>query len=106
MIPVDLSARNLKLTEGLKNHVLHRIGKLDKYSLKIESVHVILQVVKSRHHVELVAQGKGFRMTATQESHDMYAAFDMALSNIQMQLNRYHDKIKHHHQPPNDSITP
>ncbi|MBI3315720.1 MAG: HPF/RaiA family ribosome-associated protein, partial [Candidatus Omnitrophica bacterium] len=34
--------------------------------------------------------------TAKEESADMYAAFDKSFGNIQLQLRRYHDRLRDH----------
>ena len=98
---IDISARHFQVTDGLKEHIRTRIVKFDKYALKIESVHVILEVQKFRHIAEIVLLGKRLRLTAKGESADMYAAFDKSYGTIQLQLGRRHEKIKTHkaHRP-------
>ena len=80
----------------LVRDIAEKVGKLDKYSLKLEMVHVVLEVQKFRHVAEITALGKDIRFTAKEESADMYASFDKSFGNIQLQLARYHDKVKDH----------
>ncbi len=84
------------MSEALKETIAQKISKLDKYSLKLEMVHVILEVQKFHHVSEITVLGKNIRFTAKDESTDMYAAFDKSFGNIQLQLARYHDKVKDH----------
>lgn len=93
---IDISGRHFQVTEPLKDYVTEKIEKLDKYRLKLESVHVILSVEKFRHIAEVTLLGKQLRFTAKEESVDMYAAFDKCFGNIQLQLRRKHDKVKDH----------
>lgn len=93
---VDISGRHFQVTEGLKDHILSKIQKIEKYSLKIESAHVILEIQKFAHIAEIVLAGKKLRMKAKQKSLDMYAAFDKSFHNIELQLGRAHDRIKDH----------
>ena len=93
---IDISGRHFPVTEPLKQYVAEKVLKLDKYSLKIEMVHVVLEVQKFHHISEITVAGKNLRFTAKEESADMYAAFDKSLGNIQLQLQRQHDRVKDH----------
>jgi putative sigma-54 modulation protein len=93
---IDITGRHFQVTAGLKEHILSRIGKLEKYSLKVESAHVVLEVQKFTHIAEIILAGKKLRMKAKQKSLDMYAAFDKSFHNLELQLGRAHDRIKDH----------
>ena len=93
---IDISGRHLRVTEPLKEYVTAKVQKLDKYSLKIESVHVVLEVQKFHHMAEITLLGKNLRLTAKEESADMYAAFDNCFGVVQLQLARQHDRRKDH----------
>ena len=93
---IDISGRHLDLTEGLRDHVLQKMHKLDKFSLKIVSAHVVFEVQRADQTCEIILTGKNIRMTAVEKTSDMYASFDAAVASIQKQLARYHEKIKDH----------
>ena len=93
---IDISGRHFHVTEALKDTITEKVQKLGKYSLKIETVHVVLEVQKFHHVAEITVAGKNLRLTAKEESSDMYAAFDNSLGNIQLQLSRQHDRVKDH----------
>jgi putative sigma-54 modulation protein len=93
---IDISGRHFRATEPLKEYIDAKVRKLDKYSLKIESVHVVLEVQKFVHLVEITLLGKNLRVTAKMDSTDMYAAFDRCFGVIQLQLGRQHDRVKEH----------
>lgn len=93
---IDISGRHFKVMEPLKDYIQGKIQKLDKYSLKIESVHVVLEVQKIRHVAEISLLGKNIRFAAKEESEDMYAAFDKCFGVVQLQLGRTHDRVKDH----------
>ncbi len=93
---IDITGRHFQVTEPLKDYVKEKIKKLDKYSLKLESVHVVMEVQKFHHVSEITLLGKNLRLTAKNESADMYAAFDTSFDNIQLQMRRQHDKVKDH----------
>ena len=93
---IDITGRHFKITEPLKKYISSKVQKLDKYSLKIESVHVVLGVQKFHHVAEITMLGKSLRLTAKEESADMYAAFDNCFGVVQLQLGRQHDRRKDH----------
>ncbi len=93
---IDISGRQFKVTEPLKKYIDGKVRKLDKFSLKIESVHVVLAVQKFRQIAEITLLGKNLRLTAKQDNADMYAAFDLCLDVVQLQLSRQHDRLKDH----------
>ena len=93
---IDISGRHFQVTAPLKEYIAQKVKKLDKYSLKIESVHVILGVQKFIHAAEITLLGKNLRVTAKADSADMYAAFDNCFGVVQLQLARQHDRVKDH----------
>ena len=93
---IDITGRHFKVTDPLKEYIASKVTKLDKYSLKIESVHVVLDVQKFHHIAEITLLGKSLRLTAKEESADMYAAFDNCFGVVQLQLARQHDRRKDH----------
>lgn len=95
---IDISGRHFQVTEALKAYITDKIQKLDKFSLKIEQIHVVLEVQKFHHIAEITALGKNLRLTSKEQSEDMYAAFDLSFGTIQLQLARQHDRVKDHKQ--------
>ena len=93
---IDISGRHFHVTEPLKEYVDDKLRKIEKYSLKLESAHVILEVQKFHHIAEVTLRGKNLRLAAKEQSADMYAAFDKCFGNVQLQLRRQHDRVKDH----------
>jgi putative sigma-54 modulation protein len=93
---VDISGRHFQLSEGLRDHALQKLHKLDKFNLKIETAHVIFEVQKITHFCEILLLGKNLRLTAKTSTSDSYASFDQAVTSLQKQLSRYHERIKDH----------
>ena len=93
---IDISGRHFHVTQALKDYARDKVAKLDKYSLKLETVHVVLEVQKFHHLCEITALGKNLRLTAKEENADMYAAFDRCHGNLELQLRRQHDRVRDH----------
>lgn len=93
---IDISGRHFQVTAALRDYAVEKIKKLDKFALKLETVHVVFEVQKFLHIAEIVLRGKELRVTSKLESTDMYAAFDKAFGNAQLQLSKLHEKRKDH----------
>ena len=93
---IHVSGKHIQVTPALKRYAVEKVEKLDKYSLKIESIHVIMAVEKIRQIVEITVSGKNMRLTGKAECPDMYAAFDTCFAKLQLQLSRQHDRVKDH----------
>ena len=93
---IDISGRHFKVTAPLKEYIEKKVQKLDKFSLKLESVHVVLEVQRFRHIAEITLLGKNLRLTGKEHDADMYAAFDECLGKVQLQLSRQHDRVRDH----------
>ena len=93
---IDISGRHFHVAEVLRNYAAEKIDKLDKYASKLETAHVIMEVQKFVHTVEITVLGKQLRFTAKERSTDMYAAFDKAYENMKRQLRHHHEKLKDH----------
>ena len=93
---IDITGRHFHVSEALKDYATQKALKLEKYSLKLEAMHVVLEVQKFQHIAEITLLGKHLRLTAKEKSTDMYAAFDSCFGNIQLQVRRQHDKVKDH----------
>ena len=93
---IDISGGHFQVTEPLRQYILEKVEKLEKYSKKLEMIHVVLEVQKFHHLAEITALGKHLRLAAKEENADMYAAFDESFGNIQLQLRKVHEKLKDH----------
>jgi putative sigma-54 modulation protein len=94
---IDISGRHkFKVSDMLRQYVEEKMPKLERFSLKIESAHVVFEQEKMNETCEIVLLGKGLRLTACETTTAMQASFDAALGNLMHQLERHHEKIKQH----------
>lgn len=98
---VDVQARNIRLTDQMKEHVEQRAAKLDHYLSQIEEANVELthhQTARSagdRNVAQITVRGKGLILRTEERSDEMLTAFDSALEKLHRQMDRY--KGKHYH---------
>ena len=88
-----ITGRNIDVTEGLRNAVQEKIGKLSKYFSDDTEVHVTLSVEKERQKIEVTIPVKGNIIRSEQVSSDMYVSIDLVEEIIERQLKKYKNKI-------------
>jgi len=88
-----ISGKNIDITEGLKNAIEDKIGKLEKYFTPDTEVHVTLSVEKERQKIEVTIPVKGTVIRSEQVSNDMYVSIDLVEEIIERQLKKYKNKL-------------
>lgn len=88
-----ISGKNIDVTEGLKNAVREKIGKLERYFTPETEIHVTLSVEKDRQKIEITIPMKGNIIRAEQVSNDMYVSIDLVEEIIERQLRKYKNKL-------------
>ena len=90
---IQITGKNIELTDGLKAAVEDKLGKLEKYFTPETEVHVTLSVEKERQKVEVTIPAKGNYIRSEQVSNDMYVSIDLVEEIIERQLKKYKNKI-------------
>jgi putative sigma-54 modulation protein len=88
-----ITGRNLVITEGLKNAVISKLGKLEKYFKPDTDIIVTLSVEKDRQKIEVTIPVKGSIIRSEQVSSDMYVSIDLVEEVIERQLKKYKARI-------------
>lgn len=88
-----ITGRNMDVTEGLRNAVYEKIGKLERYFSADTEVHVTLSVEKDRQKIEVTIPVKGNVIRSEQTSSDMYVSIDLVEEIIERQLKKYKNRI-------------
>lgn len=89
--------RDIEASEGLKEHVLDKISKCDKYLIKPISAHTILSKDGHEHKAEIMLVDNGIKYVGTEKTNDMYLSIDHAVDKIISQLKKEKEKVKNHH---------
>ena len=85
--------RNIELTDGLKEAVEEKLGKLDRFFAPDTEVKVTLSVEKERQKIEVTIPVKGSIIRSEQVSNDMYVSIDLVEEVIERQLKKYKNKL-------------
>ena len=88
-----IRGKNLEVTDGLREAIEDKLGKLEKYFTEDTKVNVTLSVEKERQKVEVTIPVKGSIIRSEQVSSDMYVSIDLVEEVIERQLRKYKHKI-------------
>ena len=88
-----ISGKNIDVTDGLREAIEEKIGKLEKYFTSETEVYVTLGVEKERQIIEVTIPMKGNIIRAEQVSNDMYVSIDIVEEVIERQLRKYKKKL-------------
>lgn len=91
---VKIHARNIKLTEALKESVEKKVLKLEKYFIEDVEAKVTLSVQKNRHIVEVLIPFNGMCIRAEETTEDMYKSIDLVEEKLERQIVKYKTKLK------------
>ena len=93
-----ISGKNIEVTPGLKDSVISKLGKLERYFTPDTEIIVTLSVEKDRQKIEVTIPVKGDIIRSEQTSTDMYVFIDLVEEVIERQLRKYKNKLIARHQ--------
>lgn len=88
-----ITGRGIDLTQGLKDAITSKLGKLEKFFSDDTIANVTLTVEKDRQKIEVTIPMKGHVIRAEQVSGDMYVSIDLVEEVLERQLRRYRTKL-------------
>ena len=88
-----ITGRNIDVTPGLREAVIEKIGKLERYFNQDTEAIITLSVTKDRQKIEVTIPVKGHIIRAEEQSTDMYVSIDLVEEIIERQLKKYKRKL-------------
>lgn len=89
---ISVTFRQIEPSEALKKYVTDRLGKFKRYLEGPVEAHVVLGLEKFRHLADVTIDSNGRVIKGREENTDMYAAIDLVMDKIDMQLKKFRDK--------------
>jgi len=96
---IQLTGRNVTVSEGLKENIEDRLGAGLEDFPRVESCHVVLSHEKYRFTAVIAIQGRDhLRVEAEETTDDLHASIDAAILKIDKQLRKSREKMldRHH----------
>ena len=97
-----VTGRHVNVTEPMKEYAREKLGRIVRERPHINEVHVIMDVEKYRHRVEVSVRGKNLVLFCREETTDMYESIDRALAKLDRQLVRYKERHMRKQQVPRE----
>lgn len=97
-LQVEITGRNMEVTDRLNEYVTKKASKLDRYLNEIDEARVDLAYVKSarsasdRQVAQITVRGKGFILRSEERADDIFTAIDTSLEKMQRRIERYKGK--------------
>lgn len=88
-----ITGKNIEVTQGLKDAIEQKLGKLERYFTPETEVTVTLSVVRLSQKIEVIIPVKGTIIRSEQASDDMYVSIDLVEEIIERQLRKYKNKL-------------
>lgn len=97
-LAIQITGKNLSLTETLKDDVNNKFQKLERHFPNLTSIHVILGLDRQNHRDQHVAKAHILlphgEVVAESSSDDMYASIDTLIDKLDKQLIKHKQKMK------------
>ena len=95
---LEIQARNMEVTDKIREYVNTKSDKLNKFLPAIEETRIELSFEKAarnvadRHVVQITVRGKNLLLRSEEHSDDIISAFDIAMDKLHRQINRFKGK--------------
>jgi len=89
---LNITARHMELTDGLRAHIEKELGKLKRHFHKEAETQVTLTVEKYRHTAEVTCNVGGQVFNAAEETKDMYHSVDRAIESVRQRYKKFKSK--------------
>jgi putative sigma-54 modulation protein len=97
---INISGKEIKLTDALKQYVEEKLHKLDKYLTGVEPVNIDVELHSSqkskgqpRETVEVTLKMPEAIIRATETNEDMYGAIDIIQEKIERKIRDYKERF-------------
>lgn len=93
---VAIQGRHLQISDAINNYVFEKVEKLERLSPRLIHLHIVLEVQKLEHRVDVVMRFDNFKVKGSGASENMYAAIDQAFDRLQAQVKKHRERIHEH----------
>jgi len=94
LVKIDLTARNLDVSDDLRDYVEKKLGKLAKFLERGVPAQVVLKSEKDRQIAEITLPLDGMFVRGEEATGDIYASINLAVDKIERQINKYRTKFQ------------
>lgn len=89
-----ITGKNIEVTEALKERVMKKLGKLDKFFSPQIEAHVMMSIQRNRHILEVTIPTDGITLRAEVANDDMYTCIDKAEDILERQIRKNRTRLE------------
>ncbi|MHB8065569.1 MAG: ribosome hibernation-promoting factor, HPF/YfiA family [Ruminiclostridium sp.] len=89
-----ITGKNIEVTEGLKERIAKKIGKLDKFFNNETEAHVTLSIQRVRQIAEVTISFNGIVLRAEESNEDMYTSIDKVIDLLERQIRKNRTRLE------------
>lgn len=94
---ITVKGRNIEITDAIKAYAEEKIGKVANHYDQIQSIEVILNVIKNpsvslNHNAEVICKLPAGQIQAEENAESMYASIDLVADKLDRQVKKFKDK--------------
>lgn len=95
MMNYNIRGNKLEVTEAIREHVIKKVSKLEKYfdTPPTSDVNVRLSVFNNEQRIEVTIPMTDLVLRAEEHHEDLYAAIDLVVGKLERQIKKYKTKI-------------
>mgnify|MGYP001156492341 CR=1 FL=1 len=90
---ITISGKNVDITDALREQIMKKVSKLERYFDDNTEVQVTMSVEKNRHIMEVTIPFNGVVIRAEEYTDDMYKTLDQVLDKLERQIHKHRTKL-------------
>lgn len=91
----NIRGEKVEITPAIKSYIEEKIGKLDKYFEKPETIsaNVVIKIRGKEQKIEITVPAMRFTLRSEESHSDLYAAIDLTVDKLERQIRKNKTKI-------------
>lgn len=89
-----INEKNFEVTNALKERVIKKLGKLDKFFDPRSEAHVMMSIQKNRHILEVTISSNSIKLRAEVAGDDIYSCIDKAEDILERQIRKHKTRLE------------
>ena len=95
-LDIQMTFKNCESTESLKDYLRKKLENVTKHLKSVERANCIFKVEGHRHIIHVTLFGHNVKFFGEGASTDMYASVDLVTHKLELQINKFKERIKDH----------
>ncbi len=92
---VNFTARNVELTEEIKDYCQKRLARMEKILRDVIEINIIMSEQRSRKKVELQVKRRGEDFVISEETNDIFNSLNQAFDSLEKKIVKERKKLIH-----------